>query len=136
LDHGLEALIGFACAHGDALELFEFAEEIFDQVAPLVDLQVDIERLGPTWMLGDDDLRAALGQVGDDGVGIESLVSDQTAKLDILYQWRNADSIEALARQENKPHEVAQRIGQRQDFGRQTASRLTNSLALSPPFAP
>jgi len=32
-----EALIGFVCAHGDPFEFLSFAEEILDQVAPLVD---------------------------------------------------------------------------------------------------
>src|SRR6185437_2543252 len=67
---------------------------------------------------------------------IEGLVGDQPAKLDIFDQRRDADSIEALARQQNKSHEIAQRIGQRQAFGRQTDSRLANGMASRPPFAP
>src|SRR5580704_4749276 len=34
-----ETLIGFVCAHGDAFEFLELAEEVFDQVAPLVDFR-------------------------------------------------------------------------------------------------
>jgi hypothetical protein len=41
VDHSGEALIGLVAAHGDAFELFELAKEIFDQVAPLVDLGID-----------------------------------------------------------------------------------------------
>jgi hypothetical protein len=33
-----ETLIGFVCAHGDAFEFLELAEEVLDQVAPFVDL--------------------------------------------------------------------------------------------------
>jgi hypothetical protein len=54
-------VIGFVAAHGHSFELFEFAEEAFDEMAPLVDLQIDIERLGLAGRLGDNDLRAALG---------------------------------------------------------------------------
>jgi len=38
-------LVGFVAAHGDALELFEFAEEVLDEVSPLVDFQIDVPRL-------------------------------------------------------------------------------------------
>jgi hypothetical protein len=38
-------LVGFVAAHGDAFELLEFAEEVFDQVTPLVDFRVDDEWL-------------------------------------------------------------------------------------------
>ena len=44
MDHGCEALIGFVGAHGDAFELLEFAEEVFDEVTAFVKLDVDGER--------------------------------------------------------------------------------------------
>ena len=44
MDHGIEARIRLVAAHGDAFELFQFAEEILDQVAPLVEVPVDAER--------------------------------------------------------------------------------------------
>jgi hypothetical protein len=50
-----EALIGFVRAHCDAFEFLELAEEIFDQVMPLVDLGLDRQRRGAPWMLRDDD---------------------------------------------------------------------------------
>jgi hypothetical protein len=31
-----EALVGFVCAHGDAFEFLELAEEVLDQVSPLM----------------------------------------------------------------------------------------------------
>ena len=34
-----DTLIGFVCAHGDAFEFLELSEEVFDQVAPLVDFR-------------------------------------------------------------------------------------------------
>ena len=42
MDSGGEAVIGLVAAHGDALELHELAEEVFDQVTPFVDLGVDL----------------------------------------------------------------------------------------------
>jgi hypothetical protein len=44
MDVGSEARIGFVCAHGDAFEFLELAEEIFDQVSPLVDFRVGWQR--------------------------------------------------------------------------------------------
>jgi hypothetical protein len=44
-------LVGFVCAHGDAFEFLELAEEVLDQVAPLVDFRVDRQRRGTPWML-------------------------------------------------------------------------------------
>lgn len=45
MDQGGEALIGFVAAHGDPFEFLEFAEEILDQVAPLVAFCIDGKRL-------------------------------------------------------------------------------------------
>src|SRR5436189_5805992 len=46
-------------AHGDAFELLELAEEVFDEMPPFVHLLVDGERLCAPRMLGDDYLGAA-----------------------------------------------------------------------------
>jgi hypothetical protein len=40
-------VVGFIGADGEALERFEFAEVIFDQVTPLVHLLINIEGLSP-----------------------------------------------------------------------------------------
>ena len=77
MDHRCEAPICLVGAQGDALELFELAEEVFDQVAPFVHFQVDRERRDAARMLGDDGFGAARIDVGDDGVAVESLVCDQ-----------------------------------------------------------
>src|ERR1700683_3339920 len=61
-------------SHVDAFELLELAEEVFDQMAPLVHLLV--ERVGACapGMLRNDDLGAPRVQVGDDGVAVEGFV--------------------------------------------------------------
>jgi hypothetical protein len=41
-----------------------------------------------------------------------------------------------LARQQNKPHQTAQRIDERHNLGCQPAPRCADGLILSPPFAP
>jgi hypothetical protein len=136
VDHGLETAVGLVGSHCDAFEFLQLAEEVLDQVAPFVDVLVDIERLGAPLMLRDDDLRLAFVQVFDDPVGIKGLVGDQAAEFDILDQGCDADGVEAVAGQQDKPHQVPKRVGQREDFGGPAALRLADGLVLGPPFAP
>ena len=97
MDHRGEALVGFVATHGDAFEFFEFAEEILDEMSPFVDFGVDGERLCAPWVLGDHDFCAPLVQLGDDRVGIESLVSQQATELDAFDKRRDPHRIKALA---------------------------------------
>ena len=135
VDHRLEAGVCLVTSHCDAFEFLQLAEEILDEVTPFVDVLVDIERLGAPLMLRDDDLRLAFVQVFDDPVGIKSLVGDQAAEFDILDQGREADGVEAVAGQKDKPHQIPERVGQREDFGGPATLRLADGLILGPPFA-
>ena len=132
----MEALIGFACAHGDALELFEFAEEVFDEMSPLVHLEVDIDGSFPPRPLRYDDLGTALVEFLNDPVGVESLVAKEGIERDSVDERGHADRVVAVSRQEHEPHEVAQGIAKGKDFGRPTALGFAYGLILSPPFAP
>jgi len=136
VDHRFEAAVCLVASHCDAFEFLQLAEEVLDQVAPFVNVLVDIERLGAPLMLRDDDLRSALVQVFDDPIGIESLVGDQAAEFDVLDQGRDADGVKAMAGQQDEPHQVSERVGQREDFGGPAPLRLADGLILSPPFAP
>ena len=69
-------------------------------------------------------------------IAVEGLVGDQAAEGETVDQRSDTDRIEAMAGQENKAHEIAERVGQRQDFGRHAALGAADGLALSPPFAP
>ena len=129
-------MVSFASAHGDALELFEFAEEVFDEVAPFVHLLVDAERSRSLRSLGDDDFGSPLIKLVDNPVGVERLIGDQGSKFDVFDQRRNTDSVVALSGQENEAHQIAQGIGQGEYLGSPAASGLAYGLALSPPFAP
>ena len=97
IDHRFETCVGFVASHGYALELFQLAEEILDQMAPLIDVLVDVERLGSPGMLRDHDLSRAFVQLFDDPIGIEGLVGDQAAKFDILDQRLDANGVKAMA---------------------------------------
>lgn len=136
MDQGFEALIGFASAHGDAFELFEFAEEVFDEMPPLVHLQVDVDGVDALRPLRDDDFRPALAQFLDDPVGVEGLVAEQGVERDPIDERRHADRVVAVSRQQHEAHEIAQGIAQREDLGRPPALGLAYGLIVSPPFAP
>src|SRR5215204_494383 len=136
MDDGDEALIGFVGAHGDAFEVFELTEEVLDQMAPLVHLSVEGERLGATRMLGDDNLGAAFIEVGDQRIAVEGLVGDQRSEGDAVDERWHADRVEALPREKDEAHEIAERIGESEDLGGHAAFGAANSLAMSPPFAP
>jgi hypothetical protein len=136
MDHGGEALVGFVASHGNALELFEFAEEILDEVSPLVDFGVDLQGLQALRHLGDDDLCASFVQLGNDPVAVEGLVGDETAELRVSDQRRDADRVVALAGQKGEANQIAECVCEGQDLGGPAAFGLAYGLALSPPFAP
>ena len=85
-------------------------------------------------MLGDDHLGAALVQVRDDVIAVESGIADQRAECDPVDERRHANRVETLPWQEHKTYEVAERVGERQDFGGQAAFGAANSLASASPF--
>ena len=136
VDHGGETGVGFVAAHRDALELLEFGEKILDEMPPFIDFQVDIKRRFALRHLRDDDLGAALVELFDDPIGVESLVGEQGIEVAFLDEWRDADGIMAVSWQELEVDQIAKGVGQRQDLGRPSALRLAYGLALSPPFAP
>src|SRR4051794_16559765 len=87
-------------------------------------------------MLGDDHLGAACIEVGDQGIAVERRVADQRPKGEPVDERRHAHRVEALPRQKHEAHEIAERVGECQDFGGQAAFGTANGLARSPPFAP
>ena len=60
----------------------------------------------------------------------------EAIKGEAIDERSDAHRIETMAGQENKADEIAERVGQRQNFGRHAAFGTADGLALSPPFAP
>lgn len=87
-------------------------------------------------MLGNDDFGTSFIEVSDDVIAVESFVSDQAAEVDAFEKRFNAHRVEAVAGQEFKANEVAERIRKGQDLGGQAAFGTADGLPLSPPFAP
>ena len=136
MDAGFEACVGFVGAHCDAFELPELAKEVLDQVAPFVHFGVEWQLSGSTLMLGDDGFGASLVKIGNDGVAVECRVRDQGFKAEPVDKRRRPDGVKPMAGQQDKPHEIAESVSEREDLGRQAAFGTADGLALSPPFAP
>jgi hypothetical protein len=113
-----EAWVCFVGAHGDAFELLEFAEEVFDQVTPFVHFGVDRQFSGSALMLSDDDLGSPSVEIGDDSVAVEGRVGDQGAEAEAVDQRRHANSVVPMAGQEDESHEIPERVGERKNLGR------------------
>src|SRR6201997_3163722 len=87
-------------------------------------------------MLSNHDLGTALVELSDDVVAVKGRVGDQRGELDPRDERWDANGIEALSRQQHKADEVAQCVGEGQDFGRHAAFGAADGLSLGPPFAP
>jgi hypothetical protein len=81
--HRLEARIGFVVAGGNAAELLDLAEEVFDQMAPLVHLVVARDIGDPVGFGRDHGGRTPIVQIGADRVAVESLVRQKGAEIEI-----------------------------------------------------
>ena len=136
MDHRREARVGFVVAGGDAAELLDLAEEVFDQMAPLVHLDVAGNVGGPVALWRDHRHRAAVVQIGAQGVAIESLVRQQGGEVEILQKRGDTHAIVPLPWQQDEAYEIAQRINQSDDLGRQATARTPDGLIPGPPFAP
>ena len=84
----------------------------------------------------DDGDSAAIFERCAQGVVVERLVGEQSAKVDVGDQRLDADAVMTLAGQEDEAGKIAQRVDERDDLGRQAAARAADGLILSPPFAP
>src|SRR3954454_15002501 len=105
-------------------------------MAPFVHLGVDLQRSGAARMLRDHDRGAAPVEIGDNVIAVEGHVGDQGAEFDALDQRRDPDYVEALSGEQHEADEIAQSVGEGQDFGRHAAPGAADGLARSPPFAP
>ena len=132
MDHGGEAFVGFLITRGDASEGLELTEEVFDQMAPAVDMEVAGDGLLAVCFGRDDRLRTAIVQLSAQPVDIEGLVGQERQDLDILDKRLDADAVMPLTGQENEAGQIALRVDQGHDLGRQAAARSADGLISSP----
>src|SRR4051794_20060039 len=78
-----EARIGFVVPGGDAAELLDLAEEVFDQMAPLVHLEVTGDCGDPIGFGRDHGGRPPAVQLGAEPVAVEGFVRQQGGEVEI-----------------------------------------------------
>src|ERR1700712_2523921 len=79
---------------------------------------------------------ATLVEVRAQPIGVERFIAQQGIEADTGNERSNPDDVVALSRQQDEADEVAQGIDQRDDFARQVATRASDGMLFSPPFAP
>ena len=136
MDHGGEARVGLVVSGGDSAEGFEAAEEVLDEVAPLIHVEVARDGLAAIGFGRDDRDCPPLVQFGAQPIDIEGLVAEERGEVDVLDERFDAEAVVALTGQQGEASEIAERVDQRDDLGRQTAARSPDGLILSPPLAP
>ena len=136
MDHGSEACVGFVVARCGSSKFLEALEEVLNEVSPLVHLDVMRDRCLAICLGGDHGERSALVQCGAQGVTVERLVGDEGGEINTCDERLRADAIVTLAGKKDEADQIAQCVDERENLGRQAATRFADRLILSPPFAP
>ena len=113
-----------------------FAKWFSIRVTPLVDVSIVVSFPFPVRFGWNNRGCAALIKILQEPIGVESLVGQQRCEGDIVDQRSNPLHVVRLPRQKQKAEQVAERIDQGDDPGRQPAARASNGLMPCPPFAP
>ena len=107
---------------GDGAELFEFAEEILDQVARLVERLIELAGRCSVLLRRDDGgFSGTRERLEDAIVGILGFVGDQDLGGHLRQQRIGAGEIMSLSRGQQEAQRIAERVDQGMDFGAQSA---------------
>ena len=138
MDHGCEALIGFVGAHGDAFELLELARRSSRSDAAICTFPSSIARgfaRRGCWEMTTFAPRCV--EIGDNGVAVEGFVGDQRVEgQSPSISGATPTVSKRCPGRQDEADEIAERIGEGQDFGGHAAFGAADGLALGPPFAP
>src|SRR5208337_617918 len=113
---------------GDGPEMLELVEETLNQIAFAVEGEIACAR-GFSVRFGWDDWGdRSIVEGGDEGVGVEGLVGDQSAGRDGFDQRFGTSEIVILARAEHHLDGIAEGIDERVNLGRQSAAGSADGL--------
>ncbi len=90
-------------------------------MAPFVGLFIVRDMDFPIALCRNDSRRTAFMQGLTQMIGIKSLVGQQGIEREAIDQIRDTDDLTALAGKQFETNEIAQGIGERKNFGRQSA---------------
>ena len=102
MDHRAVARVGLLIARCNSAEFLELAEEVFDQMAPFVHLEVAIDRVLSTRLGRNDGDGAPAVEFGAQPIVVEGLVGEQGADDDAGDQRFDADAVVPLTRQQDE----------------------------------
>ena len=129
IDAGQEVDCTLVIARGDGAELLELAEEVFDEMALLVEFAIVGARLLAAGNGGNHRHLAGRQQGRDDArVGVEGSVRQERVGLQLGQKGVRALQVVGLAGGEQKANRVAQRVDQGVDFGAQPAPAAPDRL--------
>ena len=132
MDGGEKISGGFVVACGDGSKLLEFAKEIFDQAAGLIEVFVVRARLFAVGLCWDDWFYFGLAQGLDHPfVGVISLVGEQHVGLKPRQERVGALEIMGLSGREMKAGRIAQRVDRGVDFRAQSAFAAADRLVFA-----
>ena len=131
VDSSEEISGSFVVTRSDGSELFEFTEEILDEVARFIEVWIKVGRCPAIWS-GRDYRRFAgrCQRLADPRVSVKGLVGDQRIGGDLRQQRISADQIVRLPRRQQESQRVAEGVDQGMDFGAQPAAAAANRLVL------
>ena len=139
-DDGGVADVGLFAAHGDALEPLELADCLFDARPESIETlwKEAASSLG-VFAMRDHRGDATCKRGAAICVAVISLIGYRDARTDVWADVERCLELRAVARLAWSQMEVERKaveIGLEVDFGRETAARAAERLALLPPFAP
>ena len=128
LNTGEERLGEFVVTRGDGPEMLERVKETLDEIAFAVEGEIARARGFSVGFGGDDGGDRSIVEGGDEGVGVEGLVSDQSAGIDGFDQRFGTSEIVILARAEHHRDRIAEGIDERVNLGSQSAAGSADGL--------
>jgi len=108
--------------------MFEHVEETFDEIAFAVEGEIARARGFSVGLGWDDWGDRSIAEGGDEGVGVEGLVGDQSAGIDGFNQRFGTSEIVILARTEHHLDRIAEGIDERVNLGGQSAAGSADGL--------
>ena len=128
MNAGEESLGEFVVTGGDGAEVLERIEETLDEIAFAVEGEVARARgvsVGFGWDDWDD---RSIAEGGDEAVGVERLIGDQSAGIDGFDERLSASQIVILARAEHHFDRIADGVDERVNLGCQSAAGSADGL--------
>ena len=128
MNAGEESFGELVVACGDGSEMLEHVEKTLDEVAFAVEGEIARARRFSVRFGWDDWGDRSIVEDGDEGVGVERLVGDQSAGIDGFDQRFGTSQVVILARTEHHLDRIAEGVDEGVNLGGQSAAGSTDGL--------